>query len=72
VLVAQAALFAATGRPAEALATQRRVLDVLSPWVDRQDPKRQTPADFGLAAERARREIDRLSVSPAEATAAAG
>ncbi len=72
VFVAQAALFAATGRPAEALATQRRVLDVLSPWVDRQDPKRQTPADFGLAAERARREIDRLSVSPAEATAAAG
>jgi serine/threonine-protein kinase len=53
-LTAQGALEAGTGRRAEAIATQRQILDLLAPWVDRQEPGREPPPDFLAAAERAR------------------
>jgi hypothetical protein len=56
-LVAQAALQATSGHQDELLATQRRILEVLAPWIGDREPGRETPADFLAAAERARREI---------------
>ncbi|MBU6276135.1 MAG: serine/threonine protein kinase [Planctomycetes bacterium] len=60
-LVARATLEAATLRRDAALATQRRILAVLAPWIGDREPGRETPADFLAAAERARGAIESLA-----------
>lgn len=66
-LGARATLEAATFRRDAALATQRRILEVLAPWIGERKPGRETPADFLAAGERARRAIESLGADPATA-----
>jgi len=57
-LSVRATLEAATDRHDSALATQRRMLEVLAPWIGDPEPGRAMPADFLAAAEWARGAIE--------------